>query len=255
MSERKYPDDFINKIICGDCLEVMKEIPKESIDLIVTDPPYGLNVNNGDLIMRWERVFGGDVSKEEPRPVIGDSEEESMRLLEGMLKEAKRILKKGANCCCCCSGGGIRPVFAKWALLMDNIIGFKQAVVWDKGSIGMGIHYRRSYEFILIGQKRGSPAHRWNGGNNTSNVWHIPKIIPKKDQHPTIKPVELFEKMINIHSNENDVVLDPFIGTGASVVACKRLNRKFIGIEISQEYCKIAESRLRAVPGRLERWM
>jgi hypothetical protein len=77
---------------------------------------------------------------------------------------------------------------------MDRIIGFKQAVVWDKGGLGMGIHFRRSYEFILIAQN-GDPCHAWNGGKTTSNVWSIPKIIPKGEtvsepgQHPTEKPV------------------------------------------------------------------
>ena len=157
----------------------------------------------------------------------------------------KHLLRGGRG------GGGPKPLFAKWVLLMDDIIGFKQAVVWDKGGLGMGMHYRRSYEFMLIAQKKGSCSHRWNGGNGTSNVWRIPKIIPREDQHPTVKPVELFQKAISIHSNENDVVLDPFIGSGTTAVACKMLNRRFIGFDISQNYIDIARKRIANIPQRL----
>jgi len=245
-------NEYLNKITCGDCIEVMKNIPENSIDLIVTDSPYGLNYNNGDLANKRERVFGGCLLNEKARPIVGDDEEESMNLFKNMLMEANRVLKKGANCCCCCGGGGPKPIFAKWVLLMDDIIGFKQAVIWDKGGLGMGMQYRRNYEFILIAQKKGSSSHRWNGGNKTSNVWRIPKIIPKENQHPTVKPVELFEKVISIHSNEGDIVLDPFIGSGTTAVACKRLNRHFIGIDISQDYVNMANKRLANVPDRLE---
>jgi site-specific DNA-methyltransferase (adenine-specific) len=127
-------------------------------------------------------------------------------------------------------------------LWLDEIIGFKMAVVWDKGGLGMGLHYRRNYEFVLIAQN-GSPAHCWNGGNTTANVWRIPKIIPSAHQHPTEKPVELFEKMVLIHSNRDDLVLDPFMGTGASAVAGKGLGRNYVGIEIEEKYCEIAARR------------
>lgn len=130
---------------------------------------------------------------------------------------------------------------------MDEIIGFKQAVVWDKGGLGMGMQYRRNYEFILIAQK-GSPSHRWNGGNRTPNVWKIPKIIPSQKQHPTQKPVELMRKIIEIHSDKDDIILDPFAGHGTTAVAAKLLGRNFIGIEKDPEYCKIAEARVAAVP-------
>ena len=134
-------------------------------------------------------------------------------------------------------------MFAKWTLLLDKYIGFKQAVVWDKGWLGMGIHYRRSYEFILVAQN-GSPAKTWNGGNTTSNVWKINKIIPNKNQHPTEKPVPLMEKIVHIHSDVGDVVLDPFMGHGSTLRAAKDLGRKAIGIEIEEKYCEIAAKRM-----------
>jgi len=236
-----YEEDGIT-IYHGDCLEILPELPK--VDLVLTDPPYGLNYNNGDLASQWENVFGGKKENLGIRPIINDGEEDSLILFEKFLRITKdKLLKGGACCCCCCCGGGPKPLFAKWTLLMDEIIGFKQAVVWDKGGLGMGIHYRRNYEFILIAQN-GTPANRWNGGNKTPNVWRINKIIPSADQHPTEKPVELMQKIIMIHSNKNDLCLDPFMGHGTSLVAAKRLGRKCIGIEIEEKYCEIAVKRL-----------
>jgi site-specific DNA-methyltransferase (adenine-specific) len=108
----------------------------------------------------------------------------------------------------------------------------------------MGIHYRRNYEFLLIAQN-GEPAHRWNGGNTTPNVWRIPKIIPSEKEHPTAKPEELMQKAIIIHSNEGDTVLDPFMGHGTTLRAAKDLSRKAIGIEIEEKYCEIVVRRLK----------
>jgi len=174
-----------------------------------------------------------------------DGEAESLELFECMLRTVKQKLLKGGCCCCCCcgGGGGPKPLFAKWTLMMDEIIGFKQAVVWDKGGLGMGIHFRRNYEFVLIAQN-GTPCRVWNGGNDTPNVWRINKIIPQEWQHPTIKPVKLMEKPIMIFTNGGDLILDPFMGSGTTLVAAKQLGRKAIGIEIEERYCEIAAKRL-----------
>lgn len=235
----------VNEIITGDCLDILKGLPDESVDLILTDPPYGLNFNNGDLAHNREKVFGGDVEKMKPRPIINDGQNAN-ELFDKFTKEANRILKKGACCCCCCcGGGGPKPLFAEWTLILDKNIGFKQAVVWDKGGLGMGIHYRRNYEFMLVAQKPGAPC-IWNGGNNTPNIVKIPKIIPTAKQHPTPKPIELMMYFIRLHSDKRDIVLDPFCGHAPTCVAAKQLGRKYIGIEISAEYADIARRRLRS---------
>jgi site-specific DNA-methyltransferase (adenine-specific) len=212
------------------------------VDLVLTDPPYGVNYNNGDLANVWERAFGGDVSRQTARPIANDDEETANRNFQEMLRLVKTNLLKGGACCCCCCGGGPKPLFAKWTLWMDEIIGFKQAVVWDKGGLGMGIHFRRNYEFVLVAQN-GSPAHRWNGGNDTPNVWAIPKIIPTQYEHPTAKPEALMKKCIVLFSNENDIVIDPFMGAGTTLRSAKDLNRYSIGIEIEEKYCEIAAKR------------
>ncbi|HBI15183.1 MAG TPA: hypothetical protein DDY20_06660 [Desulfobulbaceae bacterium] len=241
-----YYQDEATTLYCADCRDILPLLPNRSVDLILCDPPYGLDYNNGDLAHCWEAAFGGDKSRMKPRPIANDGQEDAYALFEFMLTAAKDKLLKGGCCCCCCcccGGGGPKPLFADWTLMMDRIIGFKQAVVWDKGGLGMGIHYRRNYEFMLIAQN-GSPAKCWNGGNNTANVVRINKIIPQEHEHPTAKPPELMSFFINIHSNPGDLVLDPFAGHGPTLIAAKAAGRRAIGIEISEAYCAIAKKRL-----------
>ena len=239
---KPYYQDSEVVIYHADCRDILPLIPDKSIDLVLTDPPYGLNYNNGDLANMRESAFGGDVSRQVARPIVNDDEDTANRLFQDMLKVSGQKLLKGGACCCCCCGGGPKPLFAKWTLWMDEFIGFKQAVVWDKGGLGMGIHFRRNYEFMLIAQN-GSPAHRWNGGNDTPNVWQIPKIIPQEYEHPTAKPELLMEFTVNLFSNPDDIVLDPFMGCGTTLRAAKNLSRKCIGIEIEEKYCEIAARR------------
>ena len=237
-----YQDKWVT-IYHGDCREILPQLDVK-VDLVLTDPPYGLNYNNGDLANMWESAFGGDISRQKARPIANDDEETANEQFQDMLKLVKKYLLKGGACCCCCccGGGGPKPLFAKWTLWMDEIIGFKQAVVWDKGGLGMGIHFRRNYEFLLIAQN-GSPAHRWNGGNDTPNVWQFPKIIPREYEHPTAKPEALFAKAIALFSNPYDLVIDPFLGHGTTCRVAKNMNRYSIGIEIEEKYCEIAARR------------
>ena len=126
---------------------------------------------------------------------------------------------------------------------MDEAIGFKQAVVWDKGGLGMGWHYRRNYELMLVGEKPGA-AGKWYGGNSQANVVRISGIKPSAADHPTPKPLELFLLFARLHSHGSDLILDPFMGSGTTLVAAKNLGRKAIGIEIEERYCEIAARRL-----------
>ncbi len=252
MEKYKYPDDFINKVICGDCLEVLKQIPDKSINLVLTDPPYGHNNNDkGDLISRRDVALGRSdyIPERDNRPIINDGVEAN-EIFEKFIQETARILTDDGVCCCCCSGGGgPNPTFAKRALIMDKYLSFKQMIIWDKGPIGIGWQYRRSYEIILVASKKDKMAW-YDNSKKIENIIRpgykgIKKIIPSKDHHPTQKPVELMKHFIELHTKENDIVLDPFLGSGTTAVACIELNRRFIGIEISPEYCKMAEERIK----------
>ena len=231
----------------ADCFEVFKGIEANSIDLIFTDPPYGHNNNNGDLIDRREEALGKE-KKDKPRPILNDGPEAN-ELVRKLFREAARILKPGCCCCCCCCGGGPDPQFARWSLWIDEFLDFKQMVVWDKGPMGMGWHYRRSYETILVAQKRGAACHWFDDSHKIENIirpgdYGIKKIIPTKKQHPTTKPVALMTHFIRLHSMPGDVVMDPFMGGGTTGVACVNMDRQFIGVELAPEFYEMAEKRI-----------
>jgi DNA modification methylase len=232
-------------------LEYLKTIPDKSIDLCLTDPPYGHNNNNGDLISRREAALGKGnyIPERDNRPIANDGIEAN-ELFEKFIKEANRLLKSAGCCCCCCCGGGPDPMFARWALIMDKIFDFKQMIIWDKGPMGMGWHYRRSYETILVAVKRGGGCKWYDTTQKIENIIRpnykgIKKIIPQKDDHPTVKPVNLMKHFILLHSEKGDTVLDCFMGSGTTGVAAKELNRKFLGIELSEKYFDIAVNRIK----------
>ena len=252
--EPYYNEDGIT-IYCGDCREILPQLDVK-VDLVLTDPPYGHNNNNGDMASRWEAIFEGRKEayneSEEFRPIHNDGPEAN-ELVRWFFKIAHDQLLSGGCCCCCCccGGGGPDPQFARWSLWLNDAFndGFKHMIVWDKGPMGMGHHYRRSYETVLVAQKKGAACKWYDTSKRIENIIRpgmlgIGKIIPQADQHPTQKPVELFGFFVRLHSKEGDLVLDPFLGSGTTAVACKQLGRRCIGIEISEKYCEIAVKRL-----------
>jgi site-specific DNA-methyltransferase (adenine-specific) len=238
------------EVIQGDCLEVMRGMEPASVDFVFTDPPYGHNNNNGDLISRCEAALGkGESPPDEWRPILNDGPEAN-DLFRAALAEIDRLLRAGGCCCCCCGGGGgPDPQFARWSLWMDEVLDFKQMVVWDKGPMGMGWHYRRSYETVLVGQKRGGKCRWYDTSRKVENIIRpghlgIRKIIPDREQHPTEKPVNLARHFIRLHTLPGDTVLDPFMGGGTTAVACLKEGRNFIGIELEPKYVEMSRARI-----------
>ena len=241
----------------GDCLEFLRTLPSGSVDAVVTDPPYGHNNNNnGDLIHRWEAALGRLPSGADSpvgRPIANDGAEAN-DVLRAALPELVRLMSRGGCCCCCCGGGGPDPQFARWSLMLDEFMDFKQMVVWDKGPMGMGWHYRRSYETVLVAQKRGGPCKWYDETNAVENVIRpgqhgIRKIIPSSKDHPTPKPWQLAAHFIALHTQPGETVLDPFCGYGWVGVACRVLGRNFIGCEIDPAFADEARKRIAdAVP-------
>ena len=227
----------------ADAREIVPHL--EAVDMIFTDPPYGHNNNDGDLIHKREAALGLSPSCESgPRPIQNDGHEEASDLVRWLFQQSNRLLRHG-GCCCCCCGGGPDPQFARWSLWMDEILDFKQMVVWDKGPMGMGWHYRRSYETVLVGQKPGGKCKWYDDTDRIENIIrHIPKIIPRSVEHPTPKPPELAAHFIRLHTQAWETVLDPFMGAGSTAEAAKLLGRNFIGIELEERWCQLAVERL-----------
>ncbi len=217
-----------------------------SVDFIFTDPPYGHNNNNGDLIHRWEAALGaGEVRQEDNRAIANDGVEAN-ELVRWFFGEANRLLSPGCCCCCCCCcGGGPDPQFARWSLWLDKALGFKQMVVYDKGPMGMGCHYRRSYETVLVGEKPGAACRWWDTTNRVENIirpgtFRVNKIIPRDYNHPTEKTWELARHFMELHTKPGELVVDPFCGRGSTLVAAMISGRRCVGIELDESWCKAA---------------
>jgi len=218
----KYPDDFIDQVILGDCLEVMKGIPDESIDLVVTDPPYSVGTTSTGNKGSW-------TDNNLIRPFF-----------EIFFNEVKRVLKSSGEFY-------INTDWRTYPLLFPLIISaslvIKNCIFWDYGWFKAGSHYRFSHEFIIYGLKNNETKRKFSASER--DVWRIPPInFTQEKKHPAEKPEELIEKMIINSTNENDLVLDPFLGSGTTAVAAKKLGRHYIGIEIEPKYVEIAKKRL-----------
>ncbi len=230
----------------SDFRDVLEDVPANSIDLIVTDPPYGINYQGCNLHQSRIGKQGSHRRKSMKNWVLNDSFHEALNLFECLLRHSSRVLKRGGCFCCCTPGGGRHSkVFTTWARLVDDTLSLKETVVWDKGRLGPGGHYRKGYEFILVGVKPGGRC-TWNGGMTSSNIVRHRRVNRKASDHPTPKPESLMRHFIGLHSDEGDMVMDPFAGHGTTLVAAKQMNRRFLGIEIVPEYCFVAVERLNA---------
>lgn len=240
---KSYYDHAGITIYNADCREVLPTI--EAVDMVLTDPPYGHNNNNnGDLASRCELALGRTKIAQPTRPIANDGEEAN-DLAKWLFKECARLLPPGGCCCCCCGGGGPDPQFARWSLWLSEVLNFKQMVVWDKGPMGMGWHYRRSYEVVLVAEKPGAACRWFDTTNKVENIIrNMPKIIPTAAEHPTPKPIALMRHFIELHSAPGDLVLDPFCGAGTTLRAAKDGGRKAIGIELEERWCEAAAKRL-----------
>jgi site-specific DNA-methyltransferase (adenine-specific) len=163
-------------------------------------------------------------------------------VVDAMLLQAARFLKRDCCCCCCCCGGGPKPTFAWVANRMDsNGLSFFHSVIWDKINPGLGWRYRRQHEMVMVSHRDGGKL-SWR-----DNDFAIPNIIkmsaPKKEWHPNQKPIELIELFILAHTKPNDLIIDPFCGSGTTALACHKTGRRFICIDKEQSYIDKAKRR------------
>lgn len=213
-----------------DCMEAIKTMPDNSVDLIFTDPPYW-------TLNKWREVgtttrLGGH-KDEGKRTGWFDTINEN-ELFEFMC-ECCRILKNNRHACIMVDGQTL-----KWVLGYAEKSGFNycKPIVWDKVYQGMGYHLRNRHEFIVLLDK-GKNRQPKNLG--LSDIITIPMI---KGGYPTEKPVELAKFFIEQYTEENETVFDGFMGAGTTLIACNQTNRNGIGIEKNPETFKIAETRI-----------
>ena len=208
-------------------------LPLGQVDLIVTDPPYGIDFHS---------ARPSDERKKDK--IANDGLDSYIQMLPEMWAHFRYALKEGGCCCCCCGGGGgSTPSLAYAWIEVPKHLTLENVCIWDKGFVGMGWRYRFQWEAVIIATK--GERKTWNGGANRSNILEFQKVIPQNGEHPTPKPEALMRQLIEDNSNPGDYVLDPFCGAGTTLRAAKDLGRKAIGIEIEEKYCEIAVQRLR----------
>lgn len=213
-------EEMMNKIIQGDCLEGMRIIPDNVIDLIVTDPPYCVGTTSNGRKGTWE-----DNNLIKP-------------FFDILFSEYFRILKDGSEFY-------INTDWRTYPFLypiLVQIFKVRNLIVWDYEWIKAGSHFRFSHEFIIYGTK-GDSKRKFSASER--DVWRIPPInFSKEKNHNAEKPLELIEKIILLSSKEGDIILDSFMGSWTTARAAKNLKRNFIGFEINTKYCQVGEERL-----------
>jgi site-specific DNA-methyltransferase (adenine-specific) len=234
-----YQDNYVT-IYHGDCLAVMGELQDESVDMLWTDPPYGHSNHDGDWNARLNDFRGL-----EQQPIANDGADTMRVVVDRMLTEAARVLKRDCCCCCCCGGGGgPKPTFAWVAQRMDSCgLTFFHSVIWDKVNPGLGWRFRRQHEMVMVAHREGGKLRWADDKKAVPNIWRGSK--PRNGEHPNVKPVGMVEFFVSLQSLPGDVVLDPFMGSGTTLRAAKNLNRRAIGIELDERYCEIAARRMR----------
>ncbi|NLX97584.1 MAG: site-specific DNA-methyltransferase [Rhodopirellula sp.] len=224
----------------------MTTLPDGSVTMIWTDPPYGHGNADGDLLSRRAAAVG-DGYDSTAVAILNDLPDTMRECVDVMLREAVRVLSPDCCCCCCCCccGGGPRPTFAWVANRMDSQgLQFFHSVIWDKKNPGMGWRYRRQHEMVMVAHRKGGRLAWANADKKQRNIISISK--PRDCVHPNEKPVELVKVFTDLHTLPGQTILDPFMGSGTTGIACIRTGRRFIGIELDPAYFEIARKRIEA---------
>lgn len=251
--DRPFPENLLDRVILGSA-EKMSAIPDNSLHLMVTSPPY-------------------NVSKEYDKDL---SLQEYLTMLRNVFAETYRVLVKGGRACINVANLGRKPYIP----LSDYIshimqeIGFlmRGEIIWDKGA-GAGVSMawgswmsasnpvlRDVHEYILIFSKGSFKRGKVEGKENTiakedfmawtKSVWQMNTESAKKVGHPAPYPIELPHRLIQLYTYTDDVILDPFMGSGSTALAALQAKRHFVGYDIDPDYVKLAENRIAAQRGK-----
>lgn len=246
------PEDSVNKIVCADSLDYLKTLPDNCIDIIITSPPYnfGLDYENHNDTSHWNQYYD---------------------MLFKIFKECIRVLKYGGRFVV-----NVQPLYSDYIPTHHIISNFfiqqkmiwKGEIIWEKNNYNCKYcswgswkspaspYLKYTWEFVEVFCKGNlkKPGAKENIDINEEEFkqWVVAKwsIAPERNMkeygHPAMFPEQLVERVLKLFSYKNDVVLDPFNGAGTTTVVAKRLHRRYLGIDISREYCDTALKRLEA---------
>src|SRR5690625_4424208 len=215
----------------------MKRIPDESVDLIVTDPPYGINYYSN-----WskDREYRGSVKSVEG---IRNDGADNIDFLSEVISELDRVLKDDRHL----------YWFTRWDRvhvylpILEKHFKLKNAIIWKKNNWSMGDlqgAYAGQYEVILFAQKGRRILNEVDGRKRHPDILEYDRVPASRLRHSHEKPEELIEFLIQKSSNEGEIILDPFAGSGTTAVCATKLGRGFITTELDGEYFEIAKRRI-----------
>lgn len=244
------PTDFENKIICGDSLEVLKKLPDNCIDIIFTSPPYnfGLEYDAHNDATSWNKYYD---------------------MLFKIFKECIRVLKYGGRFIV-----NVQPLYSDYIpahhiisnFFIENKMIWKGEILWEKNNYNCKMcsfgswkspaspYLKYTWEFVEVfckgDLKKAGKSIDADISAEEFKSWVVAKwsIAPERHMkefgHPAMFPEELVERVLKLFSFKNDIVLDPFNGAGTTTIVAKKNNRRYLGIDISKEYCETAEKRI-----------
>lgn len=226
------------KLINGDCYKKLKTIKDQSIDLILTDPPYNLaNYSTGNIKANWRKTLNNDIAGWDKNDLD----------IEFLKAEFLRVIKPTGNIFVFTAYN----LLGEWHKAFDPEFDAFQILVWHKTNPPPKLRragFLNSCELICCMWNKG---HTWNFTTQKEmhNFIETPICMGRERlKHPTQKPLGVLKHILKIASDEGDAVLDPFMGVGSTGAACKEMNRNFIGIEIEKEYFTLAKKRLKKTP-------
>ena len=249
----------VNQIVSGDCLKIMKDFPDGVFDCCITDPPFNMSKKKG---LGW--AFSSHVTMQEQWDTF--AEDDYFQFTVNWITEVLRVLKTNGNLFIFGSFHCIFTIgFILQTLFNRRII---SQIVWYKPNAQPNITCRmftESTEFIIWAVNNESKkAKNWtfnyeimkamNNDKQMRNMWEIPltkKSERKHGKHPSQKPSSVINRLILAGTNEDDLILDPFSGTGTTAVVAEQHNRRWIMIEKEEEYNQIAQKRIDELSGRL----
>jgi DNA modification methylase len=226
-----------HRLLCGDSRDggaLERLLAGEPAELLWTDPPYGV-----DYVGKTKQKLR----------IQNDQPEGIPQLLADAFAAADHVLAPSARIYLCSPGGLLGLQFRQ--AVVEAGWHLHQTLVWCKQTPTLAhSDYQPAHEDVLYAWKPGPgrpgrgrhPGSKWYGGNNQSSVFHIPRPA-RNETHPTTKPVALIEAMLKNSSRRSDVVLDPFAGSGSTVIACERLGRRCFAVELEPAYCDVIRRR------------
>lgn len=220
-------EKWVDTIQCINCIEGLKSLPNKSVDLILADPPYGisreLNCKNKRLGTTAKLNFN-----------FGEWDKFNREWFEIAVKKTRGwIISFCAK----------KDIGIYWDILEKNGFVAIDTLVWQKPDplpLNAKSRFLNAWEAIVVGKR---PSAYW-GSTYTHNIFKYQAPKGKERIHPTQKPLRLIRDLIKLTTKKGDVVLDPFMGSGTTAVACKNLGRHYIGFEIDKKYCKQAIKRV-----------